>query len=67
MAARKENTMNKFDQMLLILGRMEGQLSTIASVSERVTRLELWQNRLKGAFTALAGVGAWLGRHAFGR
>jgi hypothetical protein len=59
--------MNKLDQILVKLGRVEGQMNTVVSLSERVAKLELWQNRLKGAFTALAGVCAYIGRHAFGR
>ena len=44
--------MNKLDQILVKLGRVEGQMNTVVSLSERVAKLEVWQNRLKGAFTA---------------
>ncbi len=57
--------MNKQDESLRSLGRMEGQLlqiqkltEDIHKLSERVRKLEVLQGWLKGVWTALAA--AWL-------
>jgi len=50
--------MNKDDEILRTLGRIEGRLDGIEKLYERVRKLEMWQAWLKGAWGAL--VGAWL-------
>jgi hypothetical protein len=53
------DTMN---EILRTLGRIEGQLINLNKLSERVAKLELWQNWLRGAWTALAGALAYVYR-----
>lgn len=55
------------DQILLSLGRIEGELVEIRKLGERVSRLEQWQARLKGAWAALAAGCAYLLKVAYGR
>ena len=49
--------MNKQDQILRALGRIEGELVEIRKLSERVRKLEFFHCLLKGAWIALTG--AW--------
>jgi hypothetical protein len=46
--------MDKYDEILRSLGRIEGRLIGIEKLSERVARLETWLAWLKGGWTALA-------------
>jgi hypothetical protein len=50
--------MNKQDEILRTLGRIEGELVEIRKLSERVRKLEVLHWWLKGIWTVLAG--AWL-------
>jgi hypothetical protein len=50
--------MNKQDEILRALGRIEGELVEIRKLSERVRKLEVLHWWLKGGWTALAA--AWL-------
>ncbi len=55
--------MNIEDQILEILrslGRIEGRLDGIPSLSHRVSSLEQWQAWLKGGLAFLAGAFAYL-------
>jgi hypothetical protein len=59
--------MNRIDEILRALGRIEGELAAIRSLSARVSRLEVWQSWLKGAWAALVAAWAYLGRHSLSR
>ena len=50
--------MDKYDEILRALGRIEGELIEIRKLTERVRKLEIWQGWLKGAWAAL--VAAWV-------
>jgi hypothetical protein len=54
--------MDKCDQILFLLGRIEGELVEIRKLSERVSRVERWQSWLKGAWAVLACAFAYLCR-----
>jgi hypothetical protein len=56
--------MNKDDEILRALGRIEGRLDGIEKLFERVGKLEMWQAWLKGAWAALAGGWLYLFRQA---
>ena len=45
--------MDKYDEILRSLGRIEGRLTGIEKLSERVTKLETWLAWLKGGWAAL--------------
>ena len=45
--------MDKYDDILRSLGRIEGRLIGIEKLSERVARLEMWLAWLKGGCAAL--------------
>jgi hypothetical protein len=45
--------MDKYDEILRSLGRIEGRLMGIEKLSERVTKLETWLAWLKGGWAAL--------------
>src|SRR6266849_1652226 len=49
------NLMNKQDEILRALGRIEGELVEIRKLSERVRKLEFFHSLLKGAWLALTG------------
>jgi hypothetical protein len=57
--------MDRIDQILLIVGRIEGRLEAMQKLPERVSTLEMWQNWLKGAWAALVGGYLYLCRLAF--
>ncbi len=59
--------MDTYDEILRALGRIEGELVEIRKLSERVTKLELWQSWLKGGWAVLAGACGYLCRQALGR
>jgi hypothetical protein len=59
--------MNKGDEILRALGRIEGRLIGIEKLFERVRKLEMWQSWLKGAWGALAGAWFYLYRQAAGK
>jgi len=54
--------MSKHDEMLLALGRIEGELVEIRKLSQRVSQLESWMWWLKGAWAVLAAAYAYLSR-----
>ena len=55
------------DEVLRALGRIEGELVEIRKLNERVSRLEVWQSWLKGAWAALTGACAYLYKSTCGR
>ncbi len=57
--------MNALENILLALGRIEGELIGIRKLSERVSRLEQWQSWLKGAWAVLAALVGYLFRPIF--
>ena len=59
--------MDTSSEILLILGRIEGDISERHKLSDRICRLEQWQSRLKGAWVALAGVCAVLCKAMYGK
>jgi len=52
--------MDVYSDILRTLGRIEGELVEIRGLSQRVTRLEIWQSWLKGGWAALVGLYAYL-------
>ena len=56
--------MDRYDEILRALGRIEGELIEIRKLTERVRKLEVWQAWLKGAWAALVAAWAYLLRGA---
>jgi len=56
--------MNRYDEIFIALGRIEGQLIEIQKLSERVRKLEILQSWLKGGWTVLAGAWLYVSRQA---
>jgi len=59
--------MDKYDEILRALGRIEGELVEIRRLSQRVSTLEQWQSWLKGAWAFLAAGYAFLLRGIYGK
>jgi len=59
--------MNRDDEILRSLGRIEGRLDGFEKLFERVGKLEIWQAWLKGAWAALVGGWLYLFRQAAGK
>ena len=57
--------MTKHDEIMRVLGRIEGELVEIRKLSERVRRLETWQSWLKGAWAAVVAAYAYLCRETW--
>ena len=57
--------MDRIDQILFIVGRIEGRLEAMQKLPERGSMLEMWLNWLKGAWAAFVGVYLYLFRVAF--
>jgi hypothetical protein len=53
-------------EILRALGRIEGELIEIRKLSTRVSRVEVWQSWLRGAWAALAAW-VWLTWRAFAK
>jgi hypothetical protein len=49
--------MNEYGEILIRLGRIEGELIAIRKISEWVSRLESWQYWMKGAWAGLSAPG----------
>ena len=45
--------MEVINQILMVLGRIEGELIEIRKLSERVRQLEAWQSWLRGGWAVL--------------
>jgi hypothetical protein len=56
--------MDAFSEILLALGRIEGELIEIRRLSERVRMLEVWQSWLKGGWAAVVAAYLYLCRVA---
>ena len=54
-------------EILLAIGRIEGELVEIRKLSQRVSALEIWQARLKGAWAAMLAMYLYLCRAMHGR
>jgi len=52
--------MDTSKDILRALGRIEGELVEIRKLSERVSKLEMWQSWLKGGWAALVAAYAYL-------
>ena len=59
--------MDKYNEILRALGRIEGELVEIRRLSVRVSILEQWQSWLKGAWAFLAAGYAYLLRGIYGK
>jgi hypothetical protein len=59
--------MEIYHEILLTLGRIEGELIEIRKLSQRVSMLEQCQAWLKGACAAIIGALAYLFRIAYGK
>ena len=59
--------MNENSEILIMLGRIEGELVEIRKLNQWVSRLEICQSWLKGAWAALVGLNAYLCRVLYGR
>ena len=59
--------MDRYDEILRTLGRIEGELIGIRKLSERVSRLELWHSLLKAGWAVLMSAYALMWRFAFGK
>jgi len=57
--------MDAYKEILRALGRIEGELVEIRKLSERVTKLEIWQSWLKGGWAVLGAAFVYLCRLAF--
>ena len=57
--------MDAYEEILRALGRIEGELVEIRKLSERVTKLEVWQSWLKGGWAALVAAYLYLCRGGF--
>ena len=55
------------NEILLALGRIEGELVEIRKLSERVSRLEIWQSWLKGGWATVVAAYVYLCRASYGR
>jgi hypothetical protein len=49
------------------LGRIEAQFVDVGKLSERVSRLEMWQAWLKGAWAAVVAAYAYIWRGSYGK
>ena len=59
--------MEVYEQILLELGQIRGELVEIRKLSERVSAIEHWQSWLKGAWAILAAGYAYLFRGVYER
>ena len=59
--------MNEYSEILIMLGRIEGELVEIRKLNQRVSRLEIWQSWLKGGWAVLVGMYAYICRATYGR
>ena len=59
--------MNENSEILIMLGRIEGELVEIRKLNQRVSRLEICHSWLKGAWAAVVGLFAYICRVSYGR
>ena len=53
--------------ILLAIGRIEGELVEIRKLSQRVSTLEIWQSWLKGGWAAVVAMYVYLCRATYAR
>jgi hypothetical protein len=59
--------MEVLDQILIMLGQIQGELVEIRKLSERVSALEQMQSWLKGGWAFLAGAFAFMFKTIYGK
>ena len=59
--------MNRYDEILRSLGRIEGELVEIRKLNHRISKLEVWQSWLKGGWAVLVAAYAHLVRGIYGK
>ena len=59
--------MEAYEEILLALGELKGELVEIRKLSQRVSAIEHWQSWLKGAWAILAAGYAYLFRGVYER
>ena len=55
------------NEIMRALGRIEGELVELRKLSERISKLELWQSWLKGGWAALAAAFGYIFKVAYGK
>jgi len=63
----QQELMRTLNEILIRLGKIEGELIGIRKLSERVSNLEVWQNWLKGAWAAVTAGYVYLCGISFGK
>jgi hypothetical protein len=58
---------NTMDEVVFLLGCIQGELVGIRKLTERVSQLEQWQAWLKGGWAVLAGAFAYCFRLVTGK
>ena len=58
---------DRYDEILRALGRIEGEMIEIRKLNRRVSRLEIWQSWLKGAWAVLVAAYAYLVKGTYAR
>jgi hypothetical protein len=59
--------MEAYEEILLALGELKGELVEIRKLSQRVSAIEHWQSWLKGAWAILAAGYAFLFRGVYAK
>ncbi len=59
--------MDAYEEVLISLGRIEGRLIEIGSLSQRVSKIEVSLSWLKGAWASLLAAFAWVWKAAYAR
>ena len=59
--------MNEHSEILIMLGRIEGELVEIRKLNQRVSALEICHSWLKGAWAAVVGMFVYVCRAMSGR
>jgi len=62
-----EVVLNLLHETVRTLGRIEGEFIEIRKLSERVSKLEMWQSWLKGGWAGLTAAYAYLFRQTLGK
>ena len=59
--------MNEHSEILIMLGRIEGELVEIRRLNQRVSALEICHSWLKGAWAAVVGMFVYICRAMYGK
>lgn len=59
--------MDRFNEILLALGRIEGEMVEIRKLNGRVSRLEVWLAWLRGGWAVLVAAYAYMVRGIYGK